>query len=231
MANFLTLLFLIQVNSIFFAMSKTQCPLLWGGQVQAKTALLERLNVTEERIIKVQPENLALTYVSNNAVLKFFTAAGVKMELFYRLLWRHIFAVELIKERYHINTATARDNFLTNIWTKLSGGKNREEALKYLLEWGSSFWEETDYRIKEITQKLERDLTQAVDGKAKASLVGISGETGFNVSAAEKLTEEQRAEVVRLGQNVVDRVQIKKLSDVIELLEKIFWRINRKSTM
>jgi hypothetical protein len=66
---------------------------------------LERLDAVKEKVIKIAPEGLALTYVSNNDVLRFFIAAGVNMDLFYRLLWRHVFAVEIIREHYHMGAS------------------------------------------------------------------------------------------------------------------------------
>ena len=67
-----------------------------------KTALLSRLSETEERVIEILPESLSLSYISNSTVLNFFDRLGVKLDIFFKLLWRHVFAVELIKHHFKI---------------------------------------------------------------------------------------------------------------------------------
>lgn len=86
------------------------------------------------------------------------------MELFYRLLWRHVFAVELIKSRFNIVNEQSRDSFLIQIKNRVFGNKSRQEAIGYLVEWGESFWKETDYRVKEITKTLEKELGASLGG-------------------------------------------------------------------
>ena len=88
--------------------------IIMGRTGSGKSALLERLRATEEKVIEIAPECLALNYVSNNDTLKFFIAAGVDMDLFYRLLWRHVFVVEVLREHYHIVNEQARDSFLSS---------------------------------------------------------------------------------------------------------------------
>lgn len=199
---------------------KPQCVIL-GRTGTGKTALLEHLANTEEHVISIDPENLAITHISNNEILKFFMIAGVNMDLFFRLLWRHVFAIEIIKERFQIVNEERQDNFFRQMLDLLRKNRQKQEAMKYLREWGDSFWKETDYRVKEITEKLEEDLSSS----AQASLSGIlpfGSDVGasLNANAAKKLTEEQKSEVIRHGQQVVDRVQIRRLSEVIDILEQ-----------
>jgi hypothetical protein len=199
--------------------TRPEC-IIVGRTGSGKTALLERLNSLEERVIKIAPEGLALTYVSNNDVLNFFRVAGVNMDLFYRLLWRHVFAVELIKTRFNIVNERTRDSFLIQIRDRILGKKARQDALQYLIKWGESFWKETDYRVKEVTSKLEQDLGASLGDTVKGSIPALGGvEVSLNAEMAEKLSEEKRAEVVRHGQPVVDKVQIGLLSEVIKLLD------------
>ncbi|MBI5842336.1 MAG: DNA repair ATPase [Chloroflexi bacterium] len=191
-----------------------QCILL-GRTGSGKTALLERLSDTKEKVIKIAPEGLALTYISNSDVLGFFMATGVNMDLFYRLLWRHVFAVEIIREHYHIVNEQTRDSFLAKIKDRIFGNKSRQDAIQYLLKWGESFWKESEYRVKEITTKLEEELGVAVGGEIKTAVGGIK----LNAESAKRLSEEEKAEIVHRGQAIVDRVQMKTLSEIISLLE------------
>jgi hypothetical protein len=77
-----------------------------GRTGSGKSALLSRIEESEENVIRIKPESLALTYISNSNVINFFTEVGVKMDIFYRLLWRHIFVVEVLKARFNITEET-----------------------------------------------------------------------------------------------------------------------------
>ena len=191
-----------------------QCIIL-GRTGSGKTALIEKLSDTKEKVIKIAPEGLALTYISNSDVLGFFMAAGVNMDLFYRLLWRHVFAVEIIREHYHIVNEQSRDSFLAKIKDRIFGNKSRQDAIQYLLKWGESFWKESEYRVKEITTKLEEELGVAIAGDIKSAVGGIK----LSAESAKKLSEEEKAEIVHRGQSIVDKVQMKTLSEIISLLE------------
>lgn len=64
--------------------------LLVGRTGSGKSALLARLAEAKEHVIDIKPESLALAYISNSNTLRFFAEAGVKLDIFYRLLWRHV---------------------------------------------------------------------------------------------------------------------------------------------
>ena len=188
--------------------------ILIGRTGAGKSALIRKLPDYEDHIIKLHPESLSLTYISNSNVLRFFSEAGVKLDIFYRLLWRHIFCVEILKERFQIQTEEKKKNFLDLIWQLIPKNKSNEMALDSLRKWGESFWKETEYRIQEVTKKLEQELKASVEGKVHEIL-------SLNGSAAKKLTEEQKEEVVHRSQEVVNSVQIKELSNVMELMNDI----------
>jgi hypothetical protein len=54
-----------------------------------KSALLRMLGHNEDRTIELDPESLALTYLSSNSTISFYSEAGVNMNLFFDMLWRH----------------------------------------------------------------------------------------------------------------------------------------------
>ena len=68
-----------------------------GRTGSGKTALLKRLAEAEERVIEVHPESLSLGYISNSTILRFFSSLGVNLDIFFKLLWRHVFTVEILK--------------------------------------------------------------------------------------------------------------------------------------
>jgi len=59
-----------------------------GRTGSGKSALIRLLASHEEHVISLAPEQLALGYLSNSEVIRFFEEAGANLDLFYQLLWR-----------------------------------------------------------------------------------------------------------------------------------------------
>ena len=188
-----------------------------GRTGAGKTALLEIIDSGHERTIKLDPSALAISYLTNNEIIKFFSDAGVKMDLFYRLLWRHVLVIEIIKSHFKIINEQTRESFFKRMWDNVTIGRSKKEALDYVLQWGRSFWESTDYRVKEVTQNFENDLKSAFDLSLKEK--NTDSNISISHSRGKKLSTEEKAEVVRIGQEVVNAVQIQRMSEVINLLD------------
>lgn len=184
-----------------------------GRTGSGKSALLRYLQHHEEHVIEVNPETLSLNFISNNEVIRFFDALGVKMDLFYSLLWKHVLAVELLRARYSLNTEEKTTTWLGGL---LDGLKRKdlakERALKYLRDWGDKFWIETEHRIRELTTKMAGELS-ANAGLPPGVITG-------GIKAAASLSEETRQDVIHRGQAVVNKVQIKELADVLRFLNE-----------
>jgi len=144
-------------------------------------------------------------------MLNFVAQLGVNLDIFFRLLWRHVFTVELIQRHFKIEDATQQRGFFDKLKSIFSD-KKHTQALEYMRQWGSRFWEETDYRIKELTTKLEQDLHASISTKIGPGTIALGG--------AQKLTEEQKREVIDRAQHVVNTVQIKQLSDIMDMLDE-----------
>lgn len=189
--------------------------ILLGRTGTGKTALVQQLQKTEDHVIELPPEVLSLNHISNSDIIQFFEELGIKLDQFYTLLWRHVITVELLKAKYKIKNERSMRDFLRRITYIFERDKAKERALHYLEEWGEKFWEETEYRVKELTSKMETQLTGSVTAQLRDVRVGAG--------AARTLTEEQKGDIKNRAQNVVNQVQIKQLRDVIELLaEDIF---------
>ena len=62
-----------------------------GRTGSGKSALFEYLKLEyPDRVISIEPHELALTHVSNSSVIKYFSDLGVNLDPFYKLLWRHV---------------------------------------------------------------------------------------------------------------------------------------------
>ncbi|UCE05882.1 MAG: hypothetical protein JSW07_20200, partial [bacterium] len=183
-----------------------------GRTGSGKTALLQRLIEVEERAIEVSPEGLSLSYVSNSTIITYLSDLGVNLDVFYKLLWRHVFAVELIKENFGIHNETD----LSSFWSRIASifrNKKEQNAINYLRKWGENFWEESEYRIKEITNELERKIK----GSLNAKYLG----KGLSVEGSRKLTGQEKIDVRQRAQSVINNVQVRQLADIIDLLDEV----------
>src|SRR3989442_900224 len=86
-----------------------------GRTGSGKTALLRNLSHNEDHVIEIDPENLSLNFIANNDVLRFFEGIGVKLDLFYALLWKHMLAVELIRSKYQLTTEEKTNSWIGNV--------------------------------------------------------------------------------------------------------------------
>ncbi len=87
--------------------------------------------------------------------------------------------------------------------------KKSQEAIAYLEKWGSSFWQETDYRVKEITDNFSADLEAGI------------GSTNFSLSTKASLAEEQKIEITHRAQAIVNKIQMQDLSKIVDLIDEI----------
>ena len=187
----------------------SKCIIL-GRTGVGKTALIKEVHKRSEHWSELSPEALSLQYIANSNVLRFFEEAGVHLDIFYSLLWRHIMTVELLKLRFNITNEDQQHRFYDYVKTIVARDRGKERALKYLSEWGDKFWTETEYRITEFTKKLENDLKGSV--KIGAQSLGLGAE------GARRLTAEEKVDVRNRGMEVVNAVQVKELHDVIGFL-------------
>lgn len=183
-----------------------------GRTGSGKTALLQKLAEDEPRTIEIRPESLALAYISNSTILTFLAELGVKLDIFFRLLWRHVFTVELLKCHFEITNEDSRESFLLQI-RGLFRNRKDQQAIEYLERWGKSFWEETEFRIKEVTTNLENNV--------KDSIKSVIPTIRFSTEEISALSEQQRQEVINRAQYVVNQVQIRQLSEIIDLIDNV----------
>jgi len=83
-----------------------------GRTGAGKTALLINLKDRQDHVSWLEPDQLALQYLANSTILRYLEDLGVKLDIFYRLLWRHIFAVELIKLKYQVRNLNEQSSFI-----------------------------------------------------------------------------------------------------------------------
>lgn len=140
--------------SILRNMDDPKCILL-GRTGCGKSALVRFLEEKEENLIRIDPESMSLRHLSNSDIINYFKKLDVKMDLFYKVLWKHVFIVELIK-LYFDNDLSKSRGILDWIKSKIDDKYiKKKQSIEYLEKWEDKFWENTEYRIKELETSLE----------------------------------------------------------------------------
>lgn len=191
-----------------------------GRTGSGKSALIRRLRETaREKVIALDPHELSLSFISNNTVLKTLEDSGINLVPFYRLLWKHIFATEIIRRHYRITNQATNDAFFRQLSNIIRRDKAKEEAIAYFHEFGDKYWQTTEYRVQEIVRKITKQVEHSAGGKLTLNAPGIEGTAELSGKRQSDVGEEQKGEFVYHGQRVIQEIQIAKLSRVIDLLD------------
>jgi hypothetical protein len=187
--------------------------LILGRTGAGKSALFIRLSEQANTIV-INPDELALDYLSNSEILKQLHECGISLTPFYKLLWKHVFAVEVLRQRHEQlregeNAKGWWGNFL-NGFSRSVPDQTSKEALEYLTQFGDNFWQTTDYRVREITERMERQI--------QAKLAAKLGTVSTEVGGSQLTAEERKIALEHIGREFVQAIQIKKLNEAVKWL-------------
>lgn len=191
-----------------------------GRTGSGKSALLYKISLDVEHSAMLNPNDISIRFLEHSNIIQFFTEIDVKLDLFYRILWRHILTVELLKLRYNLRSEAENKSFLSRLsqWTNKDSVKSR--ALDYFTEWSDRFWLETDEHLQELTTKFTNDI--------KAKLSSKFHNVDISLEGAKSLSNEVRSEIRSLATQVVSGIQIKRLNEVLDLLAEFAFNDRQK---
>jgi hypothetical protein len=191
---------------------------LVGRTGGGKTAALRYLESThEEHTIRINPEDLALPYITDLGVIKYLASLDVHLDPFFIALWKHVLLVEVIRHRYKINTPAVKKNIFLSLAQRVAKDPAKKQALDYLNDFEDKFWCETDERVKDITTRFE----EQVNAEAKASF-GISNIStmGVNGGLSNTASRETKSEQADRFQRIINETQLARLNKMIGVLDE-----------
>lgn len=211
--SFLAEVFLDRGDLRILQDTKNAKSVIVGRTGAGKTALLLQLENTKEHVLRIHPDALSLQYLSNSTILPTLVRVGVNLDLFYALLWRHIFVMELIRARFNLLEDEGKRSFTQRVADFFTGFNQSEKAaLDHYREWNPSFWETTSVRVKEITKSLDERLKAGLGAKFAELQAGIGAEKSEStkvsmevVERAQSIVKEVSLEHIRVGMGLVQK--------------------------
>jgi len=187
--------------------------ILLGRTGSGKTALLRRIEMKNDRVKTIDLVDLMMDHVSNSDVIRFLSALGIDLDLFFQTLWKHLLCLEFIRLRFKVENEQDSGTFVERVFQKFLGDGKRKRAIEYLKKWEGKFWITADENIKEITRQLET--------KVSADL-GVEVDKFRTRAGYERtLSAEKKSEVIGRAKKFVNSEQIADLSSVMDMLGEL----------
>ncbi|MBQ1019174.1 hypothetical protein KBX71_15055 [Micromonospora sp. D93] len=188
-----------------------------GRTGSGKSALFRQLEIDQrEHLIRLIPEDLALTYITETQAIQFLKALNVHLDSLFIALWKHVLIIEIIKHRYRVDSLDAKQRFMALLMEKIKRDRSKQEALKYLEEFEGKFWQETDKRVTEIIEKFESQVKAEAGGKLAAGIGALS----LNGGDSSTESTERRSELVNRFQRLINETQIPRLNKMERVLNE-----------
>ena len=184
-----------------------------GRTGSGKTALITMLNERSDRVLRVHPENLSMQYLTNTTVIPWLLEHGVHLDVFYQLLWRHVLVMELIRDHFRLRDEEGQKNFLRRIADSLGidslrFNKTEQKAIAYYHEFNPEFWEESDVRVRQITDEFSKRLSAGLN-VSSATLAG-------DLNSDKTISDE----VVQRAHRVVKEISLQQIQQGLEIVRK-----------
>ncbi len=209
--------------SLLRDMNNPKCILL-GRTGSGKSALIKYLEEHEPYGVRIDPESISLRHLSNSDIIQYFKKLNVKLDLFYKVLWKHVFIVELIKLYYDNNIDKSKSiiDWLKNQFPD----KAKKSSLDYLENWEDKFWEDTEYRVKELETSLEKRFKGELGGQVDIKDLMKLSTKGESEA---KDTNTVKYEVINKAQKVINESQIEHINNILDIMKsKIFSKTQKK---
>lgn len=179
-----------------------------GRTGSGKSALLKRLESVAERVIRIEPESLALAYVSSSDVMRRVLDAGGHLDLLFKVMWRHLIAVEIIRSQHERKEEATAAAWLHQLFDSDKRQKH-QRALRYLETYGHAFWKDTDLRVQELVKSYEDELRIGVETH------------GISLAGASAMTASEKQTLQRQVTQLISKNHAAELNAILEVLDDV----------
>lgn len=194
-----------------------------GRTGAGKSALLRYLQNTEQNVTRINPEAMSLKYLSNSDIIKYLTALGTNLDLFYKVLWKHVFIIEFLKLHFGDNAHKA-DGAFTQFVQRFTMSNAQREALQYLKDYHDDFWEKTEVRVKTVENQVKKSL----GGELKLSPDAFDKLITNTLHGEREYVRIEKEEIANKAQKVISELQADAIYGVVETLKEHVFKNKQK---
>ncbi|MFC1864755.1 P-loop ATPase, Sll1717 family [Chloroflexota bacterium] len=183
---------------------------LVGRSGTGKTAIINRIKKQFQHHIVIKPETLAFQFLGTSDMVNTLREKNVTLDYFYKLLWRHVFVVEILKHYFpdETNRVASIRQLFSNLKKPFAKDKEKERAMGYMDQWGATLLQAPEERVKNIHDTLEKQIKAKLGGTGKLSqLLSIDA----NIEGGLKSTREI-AEKISIVKQEINTIQIQDLN-------------------
>lgn len=181
-----------------------------GRTGSGKTAVLRHIEFSRDDVIRVDPKDVAFSYISNSNIIRFLLEIGCDLNLLFQLLWKHVFLKHAINKYFK-----DRSSFQYAL-ESVFGRSNK--ARSYLEKYEDCFWVESDVVLAEVSAKfvdtVSGDIATSIGDERLAKLRS-------NVSLSSSVSNSERLEIQNRTRRAVNDSQIRDMAHAIESLNDL----------
>lgn len=187
-----------------------------GRTGAGKSALLAKVRGSNHEVVRILPEQLAFNYISNSSFIAELERLNLNLNLtpFYKYLWRHVIAVEVLRYLYPNGEDGNIFNRLLDVFRK---SPNEKKAIQYLREFSDKYWLDEQCTTKEIIRHNEKEVTGKLEAGTADKLLGV----GANVGMSANYSTTEKSEIERIGREWINHSQTALLSALPSLIDRI----------
>ena len=180
-----------------------------GRTGSGKSANILYIENNEQNVIRIAPDDLSFDYLSASNIIPFLARNDVDLEVLFLLLWRHVICVNILQ--HYFKEKKGKISIVNELKSLVGIGKNDKIGIQYLEKYHGEFWSEISEKTREIIRGFESNIKGSISISALKSSADMSGD--------KRLSKEDRSTLISQTKSVVDSVQIRELSQVINLIQ------------
>jgi hypothetical protein len=194
--------------------TKNQKSILLGRTGSGKSAIIKYLDYKCKHLRRIDPESMSLRFLSNSTILRYFDSIGVNLNLFYKVLWKHVFIVELLKmyfEESQIKKQTFFDYLKSSVGNGNKLNSRKDKAIKYMETWSNDFWQQTELLVKSFEKNIQEKFADSLNIDLEAIKFGFAEEKFRN--------ENFIYEAKHKAESIISNSQVLELLDIMEIMK------------